>query len=216
MLMASTSRNLLILFIALLPGLAAPIIRAQEIPDLEQISQLPIDLDAESSEFDRKKNRLFFRGLTIKQGPLSITADEATATRLDFENTRWEFNGNVIFENAGTTAYCDFADILFLEHRIRNAIMQGKPAYFEKIQVGNGRETEGRANLMEYDMDRGVISMSDNAWLSDGANEVSGNRISYDLNREFIIAAADDDGQVRMKIIPPESELPDIEDQLKP
>ena len=69
---------------------------------------------------------------------------------------------------------------------------------------------------MEYDADTGIIKMSDDAWLSDSANEVSGNRISYDLNRQFIIADSDDDGQVRMKIIPPENNLPKIEDQIKP
>ena len=58
---------------------------------------------------------------------------------------------------------------------------------------------------MEYDADNGIIRMLENAWLSDSANEVSGNRIAYDLNRQYIIADADEDGQVRMKIIPPEN-----------
>ena len=69
---------------------------------------------------------------------------------------------------------------------------------------------------MEYDIDAGIIKLTGDSWLSDGANEVSGNRISYDLNREFIIADADDDGQVSMKIIPPESSLSKIEDQINP
>jgi hypothetical protein len=42
-----------------------------------------------------------------------------------------------------------------------------------------------------------------NAWLSDGANEVSGERISYDLRREYVTADAEKGGQVRMKINPP-------------
>ena len=46
--------------------------------------------------------------------------------------------------------------------------------------------------------------MSKNAWLSDGSNEISGNRIIYDLKKEYIIADADESGQVRMKINPPE------------
>jgi lipopolysaccharide export system protein LptA len=47
--------------------------------------------------------------------------------------------------------------------------------------------------------------MSEDAWLSDGANEVSGNRISYDLISEYIIADSDETGQVRMKINPPQN-----------
>jgi lipopolysaccharide export system protein LptA len=209
--MANLSRNLLITTLLLLHGIS----HAQEVPDLELMKTLPINLDAASSEFDRKKNKLYFRDLTIKQGALKIVADEATATKLDFENARWEFSGSVVIENLGTTVRCDFAEILFREHRIRSAVMQGQPATFEQFKIDEERQTEGHANEMEYDADTGVIRMSDEAWVSDSANEVSGNRISYDLNRQYIIADADNDGQVRMKIIPPESSLPKIEDQIK-
>jgi len=214
--MAILFRNLLvfalIIVLAWLPGAVS----AQEVPDIDLMKTLPIDLDAESSEFDRKNGKLYFRRVTIKQGLLSIKADEATATRLDFENMRWEFSGNVIIKNAGTTAHCEYADILFRDHRIRSALMRGQPVTFEKFKIDDERQTEGRANLMEYDVDMATIKMTDDAWLSDGANEVSGNRISYDLNREFIIADADDGEPVRMKIIPPESSLPKIEDKLIP
>ena len=187
----------------------------QEVPDLPDVAMLkslPIDLDADSSEFDRKKNRLVFRGLQIRQGPLRIDADEATVTRLDFENTRWEFAGNVRIENTGTTAWADHADILFQEHRIRNAAMTGQPVRFQQIAIakdddGTVTTTKGQANSLEYDIDTGIISMVQDAWLSDGSNEVSGDRISYDVIREIIIADADESGQIRMKIIPPEGEL---------
>jgi len=210
--MANSFRSLLIVVLVSLLATAA----AQEVPDIALMKTLPINLDATSSEFDRKKNKLFFRGLKITQGTLSIHADEATATRLDFENMRWEFSGTVVIENAGTTARSDNADILFLDHQIRSAEMRGQPVTFEQIGSETLRHTKGYANQMEYDVESGIITMSENAWLSDGANEVSGNRISYDLNREFIIASADDDGQVRMKIIPPESSLPKLEDQIRP
>lgn len=203
-------RHKLSILVTLLIGLAAatPVL-SQEVPDISMMKSLPIDLDASSSEFDRKNNRLLFSDLTIRQGPLKIDADQATASRLDFENTRWEFTGNVRIENNNTTANCDYADVLFEEHRIRSAIMQGQPAKFSQIRLEDGQLTQGHATVMEYDVDSGVISMTQDAWLSDGSNEVSGDRISYDLVREYIIAAADENGQVRMKIIPPE----DIEEK---
>jgi len=208
---------LLIMLCAINPGFAQPTV--PEAPDMALLKSLPIDLDADSSEFDRKRNRLVFRGLQIRQGPLRIEADEATATRLDFENTRWEFTGNVRIENTGSTAWADRADILFQEHRIRSAQMTGAPVRFQQISLakddsGDITTTKGRANAMEYDVDGGVVSMTDDAWLSDGSNEVSGDRIAYDLNREIIIADADGSGQVRMKIIPPEGDLnlPGVDD----
>ncbi len=185
-----------------------------EIPDVATLRSLPIDLDADSSEFDRKRNRLVFRGLQIRQGPLRIDADEATATRLDFDDTLWVFAGNVRIENTGSTAWADSADILFQEHRIRSAEMTGRPVRFQQVSVakedGSITTTRGRANVMQYDVDTGVVSMAQDAWLSDGSNEVTGDRISYDLNREIIIADAEQSGQIRMKIIPPEGKLEEL------
>jgi len=223
--MDRSTRNLWIstsslLLIALVSVTSVRAQTAPELPDVALLKSLPIDLDADSSEFDRKQNRLVFRGLQIRQGPLRIDADTATATRLDFENTRWEFSGNVRIENAGSTALADYADILFLEHRIRSAAMTGQPVRFEQISVaandGTITMTKGRANTLEYDVDAGVISMSEDAWLSDGSNEVTGDRISYDLVREIIIADAEDNGQIRMKIIPPENSLDELGKDLAP
>lgn len=195
----------LVLVIGLIALAVPPSAWSQELPDVGLMKTLPIDLDADSSEFDRKLNRLLFRGLKITQGPLQIEADEATASRLDFENTRWEFTGNVRIKNLDTLVYSDYADIDFQEHRIRHANMRGQPVRFVQQNIEKGTLTEGHAATMSYDVETGVISMSDDAWLSDGANEVSGDRISYDLIREYIIADADESGQVRMKIIPPDT-----------
>ena len=172
-------------------------------PDVELQKSLPITLDADSSEFDRKNDKLIFKGLHITQGSLHIEADNAEANRLDFEDNRWVFSGNVIIQNIETNVYCDYAEIFFKDHRILNAVLRGQPARFIQRRAEDDRLTEGRANTMEYDFQGGLIRMTENAWLSDGANEVSGDRITYDLIKEYIIADADGSGQVRMKINPP-------------
>jgi len=167
-------------------------------------TSLPITLDADSSEFDRRNNRLTFQGLRIMQGALGVTADEAEATRLDFEDSLWVFRGNVVIDSDGTVVYCDRAEMIFRDHELRKATLEGMPARFEQRRAGTGELTRGRARLMEYDLGDGIIRMMEDAWLSDGANEVSGARISYDLAKEYIIADADDEGPIRMKINPPE------------
>ena len=197
-----------LLMAAMTVGVEIP---AQELPDLEVQKTLPIDLDADSSEFDRKRNVLLFRGLRIRQGAITIEADEATAAKLDFENTLWNFAGSVVISSAAAKAYCDRAEVLFAEHRIENAVMHGLPVRFSQKNAEDGSITQGHADVMDYDVGTGVIRMSQNAWLSDGANEVSGSTISYDLAREYIIADSDEDGPVRMKITPPEDKLPGTE-----
>jgi lipopolysaccharide export system protein LptA len=187
----------------------------QEAPefDVELQRALPIALDADASEFDRKNDKLMFTGLRITQGTLHIEADDAEANRLDFEDSQWVFIGNVVIENLGTKAYSDYAEIRFKDHQIANALMRGKPAKFRQVTLDDEQITQGHAEVMEYDLQSGLIRMSKDAWLSDGSNEVSGNKITYDLVREYIIADADESGLVRMKINPPEQNSPDSEAQ---
>lgn len=174
---------------------------APVLPGFDSQRDLPIDLDAQSSEFDRRNNRLVFRGMHITQGALSIRADVAEAIRLDFENSRWQFRGNVEIINQGAKAWGDAAELTFLGHQLRSALLHGAPARFEQ-QGLNGQRTEGRADTMDYDVAGGMMRMSANAWISDGANEIAGERISYDLRRQYVIAEAGSGGPVRMKINP--------------
>ena len=182
----------------LLAGLSS----GAQVPDLSEQARLPIDLNAESSEFDRRNNRLVFRSLTISQGALNIRADNAEATRLDFDNSRWIFVGNVIIDNQGARVWCDRAELTFIGHQLRRALLTGEPARFEQQRPGR-EPTQGHAGAMEYDVDGGLLRLANQAWISDGANEVTGERISYDLRREYVIADAGKGGQVRMKINPP-------------
>lgn len=179
-----------------------------ELPDLSLSRSLPITLDADASEFDRLNNRLLFRGLRISQGVLGITAETAEASRLDFENNLWIFRGNVVIESGATRAWCDQAKVQFRDHQMQSAELTGTPARFEQRRSQDAGLAEGHAQVIEYDLAGGTIRMLGEAWLSDGANEVSGSRIAYDLGREYIIADGDESGQVRMKIIPPEKQKP--------
>jgi lipopolysaccharide export system protein LptA len=191
---------------------------AQEVPEIDLGAQksLPIALDADASEFDRKNDKLIFTGLRITQGTLHIEADDAEANRLDFEDSQWVFIGNVLIENIGTKAWSDYAEIHFRNHEIKNAMLRGKPARFRQVSPEDKQITEGHAAVMDYDLRSGLIRMSDDAWLSDGSNEVSGNKITYDLVREYIIADADESGQVRMKINPPDPDAAEKEAEQSP
>jgi lipopolysaccharide export system protein LptA len=173
-----------------------------QVADLRPQPDLPIDLDAESSAFDRRNNRLVFQRMQITQGALRIVADVAEATRLDFENSRWIFRGNVVIENKGARIVCDDAELQFIGHELRNARLNGAPARFEQQRPGSP-PTQGRAKTIDYDVTGAMIRLSGDAWLSDSANEVQGERISYDLRREYVTADSGEDGRVRMRINPP-------------
>lgn len=163
---------------------------------------LPIDLDAAFSELDRRNNRLVFRQLNIRQGPLSITADEAAADPADFENSTWVFTGNVSVVNGGTSTRCERAELTFRDNRLRKALLTGKPAEFSQAAGPGGKPTRGRGGRIQYDLDAATIEITDDAWLGDGQSEISGTRIAYDLRREVVTAGGANGGKVRMRITP--------------
>src|SRR5690242_10979978 len=57
--------------------------------------QLPITVDAASSEVDYRTNTVVFSQVVISQGAMRVQADHAHASGLNFANSRWTFDGNV-------------------------------------------------------------------------------------------------------------------------
>jgi lipopolysaccharide transport protein LptA len=191
------------LAVGLLAATAAAAAEAQ-LPDLEAQKRLPINLEAASSQFDGLANRLTFQRVVITQGPMSIRADRGQADRLDFENTRWYFDGDVVLDNQGARVECDSAELLFEGYELRSAVLRGRPVELRQNRPG-AAPTEGKAEVMDYDVTAATVRLSGDAWLSDGANEVSGENIAYDLAREYVTADAGEKGEIRMKIRPPRS-----------
>jgi lipopolysaccharide export system protein LptA len=114
------------------------------------------------------------------------------------------FTGNVIMQSTDARVTAQRAEISFGAQRLRVIVLTGSPARFEQLAQREGLPTAGRAGRMEYDLTSGIVVMSGAAWLSDGNNEISGARISYDLRNERVTADADETGQVRLRITPPE------------
>lgn len=202
--MSRSGRLVATAFLAAMLG-AGGIPAATEVPrpSLDAQKRLPINLEAASSQFDGQADRLTFQNVRITQGPMSVQAERGQAARLDFENSRWQFDGDVVLDNAGAHIECDSAELLFEGHALRSAIFRGNPVRLRQERL-DAPPTEARAGVMEYDVNAALVRLSGAAWISDGANEVSGERIAYDLARRYVTADSGADGAVRMKIKPPE------------
>jgi lipopolysaccharide transport protein LptA len=174
------------------------------------VEQPSISLDAQSSELDYKNNNLVFRKVRIAQGGMSIAADQAQATGLDFENSHWVFRGNVkIAMDQGQMA-ADEAEVTFAKKVISNAVVNGKPAVFEQRIAKTGKVAHGHADTIDYDIAKGVVHFSKNAWLSDGLNEIGGESLKYNVLTQKIIADSSEQGSQRVHIIitPPANPKP--------
>jgi len=215
--MARISRNsaLCLLGLGLLTATALPASAA--LPDF---SGLPVQVDAASSEVDYKSNTVVFKDVVISQGDMRVSAEHARATGLNFASSRWNFEGNVHIdaEQRGSLR-SDQAVVEFKDGHIARATITGKPAEFEQKRANS--VARGHADQVFYDVNDGTVRLTDEAWLSDGQNEISGPLLVYNIREQRVQAAAstggaaDTDQRVHISIAPhpgkPEPAKPETE-----
>jgi lipopolysaccharide transport protein LptA len=169
-------------------------------------SQAPINLEAASSDFDYRNNTLLFKRVKITQGPLTVEAQEASATGLEFVNSQWTLKGQVRITMPDGKLASDTATVSFKDNQIVRAQIRGAPAVFEQRLEKSGQLAQGRAGSIEYDVRNGTVQLMDDAWLSDGQNEIRGRKLVYDIGRQRVAAnpGETEPGGVRITINPQE------------
>jgi lipopolysaccharide transport protein LptA len=175
---------------ALLPWLTLPPAAASP-----EFSGLPVSLDAASSEIDGKTNALVFRNVVISQGDMRVQAEHARATGLNFANSRWNFEGNVRIdaEQRGSLR-SDQATVEFKDNHIARATITGKPAEFQQRRANSDQLARGHADEILYDVNDGTVRLTNEAWLCDGQNQISGPLLIYNIRAQQIQATTNPDG----------------------
>jgi lipopolysaccharide transport protein LptA len=173
----------------------------------KQMRKLPISLDAASSEVDYKTNTVVFRDVVISQGDMRVQADHARATGLDFVNSRWTFEGNVrINAEQQGSLHSDQAVVEFRDNQISKATIDGSPAEFEQKRADSDLTARGHAREIVYDVIDGSVHLSNDAWLSDGRNEIGGPVLVYNIREQRVQAAGNPGTRVHIKINPQPSD----------
>ncbi len=175
----------------------------------------PIQLEASSSDFDYKNSRLLFHSVRIAQGGLAIEADEAVATGLDFKDSQWLFTGHVRITVPDGMLQSDEARISFTANLINSADITGSPARFE--QKRDKAIARGRAARIQYQPGAGTLRLMEDAWLSDGNNEISGDTLVYNVREQRVLANPGEQGGGRISItINPKKAEPKPEPKANP
>jgi lipopolysaccharide transport protein LptA len=202
--MARSGPNSLLLFTLCgwaLAG-AAPPAKTPTTP-LSPLGDAPIVVDAASSEADLAKGTGIFKAITITQGGVKLVADSAHGSYpVDFKNSHWTFDGHVRIDDADRhgSLRADQAVVDFRNGRIEHATVTGKPAEFEQ-QRPEQQLARGHANQIEYDINDGSVRLSQDAWLSDGQNEISGPLLVYNINAQKVQAATAPGAEQRVHIV---------------
>jgi lipopolysaccharide transport protein LptA len=170
-------------------------------------STLPINLEAASSDFDYRNNTLLFSRVKITQGPLQVEAQEAHATGLNFENSKWDLKGEVRITMPDGKLAADTATVTFKDNAVAMALVRGSPATFEQRLKETRQLAQGRAGSIEYDVSKATVSLAGRAWLTDGQNEIRGDTLIYDIGRQRVAAnpGRTEAGGVQITINPKEA-----------
>ena len=153
----------------------------------QEPEQLPIEVESRGgTDFDYSNGVFKFYGITITQGAVRISADSAVANGLDIKDSSWEFSGTVRITMPDSKLASDSARVRFSGGEIASAAVTGKPATFE--QQRKEEHAEGHANQIDYDLKRGAVELTGDAWLTDGKTEVTGETLVYSTVNQRVVS----------------------------
>jgi lipopolysaccharide transport protein LptA len=145
-----------------------------------------IVLNAVPLVIDYRQNTASFRDVVITQGDTRIEAALAEVKGgLDFENGEWTVSGNVRIKAEGGSLSSDKAVVSFSNNLISRAVITGAPAQFEQLRQ-DGTTAHGRASTIAYEPSSGIVSLRQDAWLSDGCNEIKGQELVYNIKQQRV------------------------------
>ena len=149
-----------------------------------------IVVENKTMEVDYRNNNAVLHDVVITQCDMRIQAAEARVTGgLDFENSHWTISGDVRITAEGGKLQSDKAVVSFRNNVISQATITGAPARFEQ-QRDDGGTSHGRANTIDYETGSGTVSLTKDAWLSDGRNELSGPQLVYNIRTQSFVGQA--------------------------
>jgi lipopolysaccharide transport protein LptA len=162
-------------------------------------------IGADFGELDLRNDQHRLRGnVRIQQGDLSIEADEALASALQTDDSRWTFERSVHLQTAEVDLKSNMATAEFAKGGLAEAKATGTPAVFEQRSVSQDKQARGRAGEINYDVIKGVVTLTNDVWFSYGGNEFRGNVVVYNVREERVLVnpQGKNDGRVNITIRP--------------
>lgn len=141
--------------------------------------------DVLSSDF--RSDTLELRGnVRVVQGPASIEAQTAKGSNVRADSSRWTFEKAVRIRTAEADLFSDLATAGIVNGQFADARIEGAPARFEQIGGASNRQVRGRAGVIEYDFNTGVVKLSNQVWFSNGKDEFRGDVVIYNVRDERV------------------------------
>lgn len=154
-------------------------------PAISPASSVNWSADVLSSDF--RSDTLDLTGnVRVTQGPMSIEAQNAKARNVRGDTSRWTFEKAVRIRSAEADLQSNIATAAIVNGQIADARVEGAPARFEQIGAAANRQVRGRAGVIEYDFNTGVVKLTNQVWFSNGKDEFRGDVVIYNVRDERV------------------------------
>lgn len=136
----------------------------------------------------------------IDNKPITIDADNQ---QIDIEKNTITFSGNVKIVQDGLTINADKVVITDMQDTAKQKITAyGKPVNFKQIMPEKKKNITGHSSQLVYNVKQNQVVLVGNAELFQQDNHISSALITYDVDKQQIIAQPGKSGRVKTTIIP--------------
>jgi lipopolysaccharide export system protein LptA len=144
-----------------------PVFNSLRIPLLLLATALSLPAHAEKADRDK---------------PVHLEADNVT---LDDINKLSVFQGNVLLVQGTLMMRADKIEVRQNGNGLQSVLASGRPVSFRQKREGVDEYIEGFANQIDFDNVKSLLTLSGDARLRKGDDEIRGNKITYDSKTEF-------------------------------
>ena len=140
---------------------------------------------------------------TDKTQPVFIEADQVDLSDKSGIST---YTGNVTLSQGSIRIAAESIIVFTADNKLVRLIATGTPATFKQKPDEKSEDIEASAFHVEFTAASGLLTLSQNAQLQQGANLFTGHRIEYDTINDLMSARSEKDKKQRIQaIIQPES-----------
>ena len=122
----------------------------------------------------------------VTQGPASIEAQAAKGRGEKAENSSWSFERGVRIRTQEADLQSDLATAAIENGQFVDARIVGAPARFEQLGGTSNRQVRGRAGVIEYDFNTGIVKLMNQVWFSNGKDEFRADVVIYNIRDERV------------------------------
>lgn len=137
-------------------------------------------------------------------GPVTVKADRAEWV----QDSTMKYTGHVTLQSSTLTLHGDSMDVKQLADGNFEALINGAPAVLDhQPQPGTtgpaAQPVHAEAKQLQYISATGTVTLSGDAHLQRGSDEVRGANIGYEVDQRRVRASGDGEGQVTITFTPP-------------